>query len=415
MKSMYKLLFFTREKDAANKLRAIILLSITYLIIAGAISILMMYYLNDFIRSITGRSTTYVSLTAIFVCVISNILIRFGRIEQAGLFLSVGMIPAIGFDNPKNLVSTASGTAFLLPIMIAGVSNDSRAIIIVTMICESLVIFFANIYGWLETTFDTIFITSLVALIFSLVVKTMHTALQEMRGKITLELDLQAEQLRSLQAEEKAHFIGSIAHDVRGPIRAADELLQMYQEDVMSSEEREEIISTVHKTLSDVHTTITKHLKQSQQIQSDTVIINIIDALDQIFKTFTGIKITIIHNAGSEVDCKINLKILERALQNIILNSREAGATQVVSVLDRRNDELVLTISDNGPGYPKKLLTDGPHDGFTSKREGLGLGLTGIVKNLRTQQIRVGFSNKTGNSGAITTLTIPVYLYGYGA
>jgi signal transduction histidine kinase len=409
VENIYRLLFYTREKDTINRLRAIIILSLTYLMGAGALFIAAIYYGNEFVREATNQDPAYLILAALFVCVVANILARYGRVEQAGLFLAIGMIPVIVFDDPAELVSTPSGAAFLLPIMIVGVANGPRAIIVIALVCEAIVIALASMYGWVEGTIDLITIPFLVAMIFALVVKTMDYALNQMREKIKLELDLREEQFRSAQAEERATFIGSIAHDIRGPIRAADELLQMYQEEDIATEERQEIINTVQHTLVDMHHTITNHLKQSKAIENSTTRIDIIEEINRIARNVTGIKIELIDEVEQKITNKINLKIFERAIQNIITNSKEAGATQVVMRLALVDTALRLTIADNGPGYPSRILLEGPEDGFTLKRGGLGIGLAGTVKNLASQNILVAFSNKHGSSGAVTTITVPLH------
>jgi signal transduction histidine kinase len=408
VRNFYNALFYTREEDTIARLRAMIILAITYLVAAGALFILVIYYGNDFIRSLVSQDPDYLLFTALFICMVANILARYGRVEQAGLFLAIGIIPVIVFDDPAELVSTPSGAAFLLPIMIMGVSNGPRAIVVIAFVCEAIVIVLASIYGWVEGTFDIITIPFLVAMIFALVVKTMDYAFSQMREKIKLELDLREEQFRSAQAEEKATFIRSIAHDIRGPIRAADELLNMYQEDDIADDEREEIISAVHNTLIDVHNTITDHLKQSNAVENNTTRIDIAEELARIAGEFNGIKIELINAIDQKISNKINVRIFERAIQNIIINSKEAGANQVVMRMALVDTELRLTIADNGPGYPERIILEGPEDGFTLKRGGLGIGLAGTVKNLATQNIRVAFANNSGPSGAVTTITIPL-------
>jgi len=408
MKFIYRLFLSTKEKDAVNRLRSMILLSITYLIILAAGSLLVAYSVSDSLRIMVNHDPRYQLYSALVICSISNLLVRVGRIKQAGMFLALGLIPIIIFDDPSDLVSTTSGAAFLLPIMIIGVSNGAKAITVFTLLCEIIIVLLASIFGWSENTFDILSITFLVAMIFALIVHTMDEALKQMRGKIKLELDLREEHYKLQDAEDKAAFIGSIAHDVRGPIRAVSELINIYKEDPMSEDERGEIITTIGSTLENVYITITDHLRRSKDLEVEKDFINIGDVIARITSSFKGIKFEIANKLEDGFKCRSNLKFLERAFQNILTNSREAGASIISIVIEMIHTDLIVTISDNGPGYPQEILFRGPTHGFTLKREGLGIGLSGMVYNLSKQNIKVLFSNKENKTGAITQINIPI-------
>lgn len=72
------------------------------------------------------------------------------------------------------------------------------------------------------------------------------------------------------------------------------------------------------------------------------------------------------------------MKDLSLHLMDIFENSVKAGATEICLEISCSNSNLLLIITDNGPGLPEKIL-DNPTDPFktsrTTRKVGLGLGL----------------------------------------
>lgn len=67
---------------------------------------------------------------------------------------------------------------------------------------------------------------------------------------------------------------------------------------------------------------------------------------------------------------------IQEAIANLLDNARRHARTRVVVTLDHRENSFVLTVSDDGPGVPRDLLTAiferfAIHDG----KGGSGLGL----------------------------------------
>jgi signal transduction histidine kinase len=77
--------------------------------------------------------------------------------------------------------------------------------------------------------------------------------------------------------------------------------------------------------------------------------------------------------------------LLERALENLLRNAREAaapgGGVEVASVLSAAGWHLEIT--DTGPGFPPELLERGARPFLTHKPGGLGLGLALATKIVR--------------------------------
>jgi signal transduction histidine kinase len=83
---------------------------------------------------------------------------------------------------------------------------------------------------------------------------------------------------------------------------------------------------------------------------------------------------------GVSVQCERGLRVLGdehllgRAIENLIDNARQAGATRVVVAARACDARIELTVSDDGPGIPAALAQRVFEPGF-SMRGGTGLGL----------------------------------------
>ena len=98
---------------------------------------------------------------------------------------------------------------------------------------------------------------------------------------------------------------------------------------------------------------------------------------------------------------------LVRVLQNLLKNSLEAGATQVAVDVRKSGSRTVLTLSDNGSGFPPevlKMILKRPVE--STKSHGTGLGLT-ICRHIATaHQADFSVEARPGG-GTIFTLTFP--------
>lgn len=101
-------------------------------------------------------------------------------------------------------------------------------------------------------------------------------------------------------------------------------------------------------------------------------------------------------------------RTLKQVIFNLLDNAAEAGATRIVLRTERLDDDLRLTVRDNGRGFaPAMLAAIGKPYSSTKTREGAGLGLFLAVNVLRKLGGRVTATNGAGG-GAVVTLSLPL-------
>ena len=127
--------------------------------------------------------------------------------------------------------------------------------------------------------------------------------------------------------------------------------------------------------------------------RADTEFLKVIDIVENIEQTIA------ILTPGLKKKCEVNFKpkakgniladesSISQILINLVKNASQAGASGVDLLLEKDDNEFVLTIKDNGSGIPSEVLDNIFEPFFSTKQktEGTGLGLSvvhGIVEKL---------------------------------
>ncbi|MYT22837.1 HAMP domain-containing protein [Streptomyces sp. SID7760] len=109
--------------------------------------------------------------------------------------------------------------------------------------------------------------------------------------------------------------------------------------------------------------------------------------------------------ADSPEMVRTDVRRLERILTNLLVNARRHGVGPVTVTVCGN----AVTVRDHGPGFPVKLLREGPQrflTGAAERGQGTGLGLTIAFGQAQVIGARVTLSNPAP-SGAAATVTLP--------
>jgi two-component system NtrC family sensor kinase len=100
---------------------------------------------------------------------------------------------------------------------------------------------------------------------------------------------------------------------------------------------------------------------------------------------------------------------LRHALLNLVLNAAAlTGKSGTIRIVARSTpDAVVMSVSDDGPGFPQDLLDIGIHDFGSWRRGGTGLGLAAVRRFAQANSGEVALENLS-EGGACVTLRFPV-------
>lgn len=201
--------------------------------------------------------------------------------------------------------------------------------------------------------------------------------------------DMQTENAQEHKKYERIfnlqHLAKQIAHDIRSPILALETICQLSPE--LPAEKRELIknttkrINTIVSNLFEI--TNIKQLSNSVPTTKGAFIVSLINQIIEEKKIEYFSKMVIFKQTISEdaynIIADISKEQLERCFSNILNNSIEAvernGIVEIyVNII---NNQIHVTISDNGKGIPKDKIGTVFVKGFShDKKNGYGLGLS---------------------------------------
>ncbi len=104
-----------------------------------------------------------------------------------------------------------------------------------------------------------------------------------------------------------------------------------------------------------------------------------------------------------------NVNALASAMSNLVLNAIQAAGKGCRIVLDARkiDDQMFISVIDNGPGIPADLQAKILEPFFTTRQQGTGLGLAVVQMVCHAHKGRLSVQSEQGK-GACFTLCLPV-------
>ena len=229
--------------------------------------------------------------------------------------------------------------------------------------------------------------------------------------------ELKKAEKATLQAEKLAatgRLVQTLAHEVRNPLNNINLSLEQLHQDMDSNDDTEmymEIIQRNSKRISDIITELLNSSRPAEMSMKNKPLQLIIDesigaALDRI--TLQKVKLEIDY-AKDPAYVRADAEKLKLAFLNIIINAVEAmeedkGVLQIS--VETEKESHIVKIRDNGSGIAQENLGKLFEPYFTSKRNGLGLGLAATLNILQSHKGRIEVKSELSR-GTEFTITFP--------
>jgi two-component system sensor histidine kinase HydH len=218
-----------------------------------------------------------------------------------------------------------------------------------------------------------------------------------------------------------ARLLGRLAHEIRNPLSSLDIHVQLLEEDLakLAPETKKSLkprLEIIHGELHRLESIVERFLRLAgpsaldlEPVEIPKIVTHVCELLRAEASTRQIEIVTQIEHGLPPVTA--DPVRLTQALMNLVINAVQAveknGRVQVGATKSTAGDALVLQVQDNGPGIPANKLEEVFDPYFTTKPEGIGLGLW-IARQiavahggtLRTENAPVG--------GAIFTLLLPL-------
>jgi PAS domain S-box-containing protein len=211
-------------------------------------------------------------------------------------------------------------------------------------------------------------------------------------------------------------LVRTLAHEVRNPLNninmSVEQLLQ--GNETINGEETPlflDIIQRNSKRIGDIITELLDTSRPTDLVFDRCTLQSIMDesiaeAIDRITLQHVNMQI---RYANEPCHIMANKEKLKIAFLNIIINAVEAvqSITGKLSIaIDSSKDAHVVTIRDNGCGIPEENISRLFEPYFTSKRNGMGLGLAATLNILQSHKATVDVTSVV-KQGTTFTITFP--------
>ncbi|WP_330130869.1 sensor histidine kinase [Shewanella xiamenensis] len=206
-------------------------------------------------------------------------------------------------------------------------------------------------------------------------------------------------------------MVATLAHQVRTPLSAALLYAANLASPKLSESAKAKFQQKLVDRLNELERQVNDMLLMAKGRQDDLgELINLNDVIENVVANCEpivakhGAELAVTNISNSLMLANVNA--LSSAVNNLVMNSLEAGATQIQIVANDSNEQLHLNVIDNGKGLDAKMQQKVLEPFFTTKAQGTGLGLAVVQSVVRNHGGQIQLSCMP-NKGCTVSLTFP--------
>jgi signal transduction histidine kinase len=233
----------------------------------------------------------------------------------------------------------------------------------------------------------------------------------EQLTKTNRELErAQAEARRSERLAALGHLSAGLAHEIRNPlgvIKGSAEMLHQKLEG--SSPLASELAGYISSEVNRASALVTRFLDFARPLRTETrpqqVTVLLDQALNSVAGPWQGGSVAVQREYGSDLPMvPLDEKLCEQAFVNLVQNAYEAmdaegGSLRVKVSTARANgrDGVEIRLQDSGPGVPAEMRDQIFNPFVTTKKTGVGLGLSIVSKIIDEHHGTIRLESAEGN------------------
>lgn len=216
--------------------------------------------------------------------------------------------------------------------------------------------------------------------------------------------------------EQKTKQLGELAHDIKTPLT----IIQGNIELLLESKDQEEIQKRmtriekqINRMLDDINrmllmVRLENHDENKKEIYEISQCTEYLTISIENFLEPCGINYTIYNEIDGNSGTKINISYdyIERAVMNLVKNCIENSNSLIEIIFKVQNRQYIISIVDDGPGFPNEVLNR--MHGDSNENPANGFGLEFVKRVMKIHGGRLDISNKS-YKGASCILVLPVY------
>ena len=187
--------------------------------------------------------------------------------------------------------------------------------------------------------------------------------------------------MKLLESDAHVRLADILGHELRNPLASAVASVSVSLEMSDAGDPRATYLEQAMSDLERVSTLLSSYLdygRSGSLHATEFDLVGVVSTLCERYQAHSG---KVHFESPLEVAClRGDPVLLERLIENLVENSLALGATEVELFLEREADEIVLQVTDNGPGVSRELA-ETLFEPFVSGHSSTGLGLA-IVKDV---------------------------------
>lgn len=231
--------------------------------------------------------------------------------------------------------------------------------------------------------------------------------------ELTNSMNEMSKRLTDFDRTQKT-FLQNASHEIRTPLMSIQGYAEGIAKGIFSDTiQPAEIICEESKRLNHlVEDLLTLSRIENNAYVNDFHTLNIADAIKEYVQKINGyalkenIKLDL-SILQEEVTVRANEELLSQAVMNILSNSIKYARQDVHVLVDRRGDQVLIQIRDDGDGISEKDLPYIFDRFYKGKKGNFGLGLSIAHSAIATMQGALTAYNK---NGAVFEIRIPLYV-----
>lgn len=206
----------------------------------------------------------------------------------------------------------------------------------------------------------------------------------------------------------------SLAHQIRTPLAAAMLYGANLANRTLSNEARGSFQKKLMDRLRDLETQVSDVLlfarNGEQQVVSAIELTELITSIERGAEAMlqqVGASLRI-EMDSPPIPLLANSSALASAINNLLANALQAGATQLLISAHRAGDDVLVRVVDNGRGMSRELLARIFEPFYTTRSNGTGLGLAVVQSVVQAHQGKIEVASVEGE-GSCFTLRLPCH------
>lgn len=224
------------------------------------------------------------------------------------------------------------------------------------------------------------------------------------------ERDLLRTKLETAEREAQLGLLAArIAHDVRNPLNYLSLAIDHFLAAIDANKESTAIGEQMKRELRRADERITELLRLGRNVRIDPQPVAVRGLVEALAGALTTAKHPIAVDGADPGRATWDPAIVEEILRNLITNATQAtpdGGSIELRLEDRSNQEIAIHVDDHGPGIDETVRAHLFEPWFTTKSEGIGLGLMLARKAARQHGGELSAESRDGG-GARFTLVLP--------